>query len=110
MAPPLDGISVGRAKASIHRLLHISSKILNVVFDFCINVVFNRVTEQRTTNPTHTTLEEEMSADHKPFDEWTDDEQNALMDQWIREAVANPVCVVMPAETHQEGYYHRNPN
>jgi hypothetical protein len=42
-------------KTTIHRLLHISSKILNVVFDFCINVVFNRVTEQRTTNPTRTT-------------------------------------------------------
>ncbi|CAJ0862406.1 hypothetical protein R77567_01645 [Ralstonia sp. LMG 32965] len=46
----------------------------------------------------------------KPFDQMTDDEQNALMDQWIAEAKANPVRVVMPAETAREGYYHVKPD
>ncbi|GAQ30245.1 hypothetical protein SAMD00023378_3928 [Ralstonia sp. NT80] len=48
--------------------------------------------------------------DRKPFDQLTDDEQNALMDEWIRDARANPIHVVMPAETSREGYYHAKPD
>jgi len=46
----------------------------------------------------------------KPFDQMTDDEQNALMDEWIREAVANPVRAVFPDEMRREGYYHVKPD
>lgn len=51
-----------------------------------------------------------MTMQRKPFDQMTDDEQNALIDQWIAEAKANPVQVVMPAETAREGYYHAKPD
>lgn len=54
-------------------------------------------------NRRRTTLE------RKPFDQLTDAEQNALMDEWIRESKANPVHVIMPRETSREGYYHVRP-
>ncbi|MGN6661598.1 MAG: hypothetical protein ACTHKN_21645 [Achromobacter mucicolens] len=44
------------------------------------------------------------------LEQMTDDEQNMLMDYFIREANANPVQVVMPAETAREGYYHAKPD
>ena len=47
---------------------------------------------------------------NKPFDQMSDAEQNALMDQWIREAVAKQLRVVMPTETLREGYYHAKPD
>lgn len=48
--------------------------------------------------------------ERKPFDQMTDAEQNALMDEWICEARRNPVHVVMPSETTREGYYHVAPD
>ncbi|WP_199028808.1 hypothetical protein [Ralstonia sp. ASV6] len=48
--------------------------------------------------------------DRKPFDQMSEDEQNAIMDEWIREANSKPFSVVMPAETLREGYYHTGPD
>ncbi|WP_425952993.1 hypothetical protein [Ralstonia pseudosolanacearum] len=48
--------------------------------------------------------------ERKPFDQMTDDEQNALMDEWIRDARRHPVSVIMPKETEREGYYHVAPD
>lgn len=48
--------------------------------------------------------------ERKPFDQMTDAEQNELMDEWIRKANANPVCVTTPAEVQREGHYHASPD
>ncbi|WP_186214771.1 hypothetical protein [Burkholderia gladioli] len=48
--------------------------------------------------------------EQKPFDQMTNAEQNALVDEWIRESKANPVHVVMPREASREGYYHVRPD
>ncbi|MGF6782539.1 hypothetical protein [Paraburkholderia sp. GAS334] len=47
--------------------------------------------------------------ERKPFDAMTDNEQNALMDEWISDARHKSVSVVLPEETMREGYYHVAP-
>ncbi|WP_172417144.1 hypothetical protein [Pandoraea apista] len=48
--------------------------------------------------------------DRKPFDQMTDAEQDARVDEWIREAKARDVRVGLPPETRHEGYYHVSPD